>query len=83
MSVEPGRIEVRFRGAQDAVARLFALAQALTHDYEQFEALVDEGDAGRRRGSGEGMNDDVVLVELTDILRARSSRSGPSSCCRS
>ena len=51
VSVEPGRIEVRFRGAQDAVARLFALAQALTHDYEQFEALVDgatPGAAGER-----------------------------------
>ena len=38
------RIEVRFRGAQDAVGRLFALAQALTHDYEQFEALVGRGE---------------------------------------
>ena len=44
VSVEPGRIEVRFRGAQDAVGRLFALAQALTHDYERFEALVEGGD---------------------------------------
>ena len=51
VSVEPGRIEVRFSGAQEAVARLFALAQALTHDYEQFEALVDRatpGAAGER-----------------------------------
>ena len=39
-------------GAQDAVARLFALAQALTNDYEQFEALVEEGDAGRGGGAG-------------------------------
>ena len=52
VSVEPGRIEVRFRGAQDAVGRLFALAQALTHDYEQFEALVEAGDAGRGGGAG-------------------------------
>ena len=44
VTVEPGRIEVRFRGATDAVGRLFALAQALTHDYEQFEALVERGD---------------------------------------
>ena len=45
------RIEVRFSGAQEAVVRLFALAQALTHDYEQFEALVDgatPGAAGER-----------------------------------
>ena len=41
VSVEPGRIEVRFSGAQEAVARLYALAQALTTDYEQFETLVD------------------------------------------
>ena len=50
--VEPGRIEVRFSGAQDAVGRLFALAQALTNDYEQFEALVEEGDAGRGGRAG-------------------------------
>ena len=51
VSVEPGRIEVRFRGAKDAVGRLFALAQALTNDYEQLEALVDgetPGAAGER-----------------------------------
>ena len=52
LSVSRDRIEVRFRGAQDAVGRLFALAQALTHDYEQFEALVEEGDAGRGGGAG-------------------------------
>ena len=44
VSVEPGRIEVRFSGAQDAVGRLFALAQALTNDYERFEELVEGGD---------------------------------------
>ena len=51
VSVEPGRIEVRFSGAKDAVGRLFALAQALTNDYEQFEALVNgepPGAAGAR-----------------------------------
>ena len=54
VSVEPGRIEVRFSGAKDAVGRLFALAQALTNDYEQFEALVDgatPGAAGERCGN--------------------------------
>ena len=69
VTVEPGRIEVRFRSATDAVGRLFALAQALTNDYEQFEALVEEGDAAARRGSGEGMSDDLVRVEPTDIAR--------------
>ena len=44
VSVEPGRIEVRFSGAKDAVGRLFALAQALTNDYERFEELVERGD---------------------------------------
>ena len=44
VSVAPGRIEVRFRGAKDAVGRLFALAQALTNDYERFKALVEGGD---------------------------------------
>ena len=53
VSVSRDRIEVRFSGAQEAVARLFALAQALTHDYEQFEALVDgatPGAAGHLKG---------------------------------
>ena len=74
VSVEPGRIEVRFSGAKDAVGRLFALAQALTNDYEQFEALV-EGETGRRRGRGAGMNEDVVRVELTDALRPARAAS--------
>ena len=51
VTVEPGRIEVRFRSATEAVGRLFALAQALTNDYEQFEALVEEGEAAG--GGGE------------------------------
>ena len=38
--VERDRIEVRFISATEAVQRLFALAQALTHDYERFEAVV-------------------------------------------
>ena len=38
------RIEVRFSGAQEAVARLFALAQALTNDYDRFETLVGRGE---------------------------------------
>ena len=39
-----GMFEVRFSGAKDAVGRLFALAQALTNDYERFEELVEGGD---------------------------------------
>ena len=51
VTVEPDRIEVRYHGAQEAVGRLFALAQALTNDYKQFEALVEEGEAAS--GGGE------------------------------
>ena len=51
VSVEPGRIEVRFSGAQDAVGRLYALAQALVNDYERFEALVGGNEAAG--GGGE------------------------------
>ena len=51
VSVEPDRIEVRFSGAQDAVGRLFALAQALVNDYERFEALVGGDEAAG--GGGE------------------------------
>ena len=45
VSVSRDRIEVRFTNAQDAVARLFALAQALTNDYDRFETLIDGGEA--------------------------------------
>ena len=45
VSVRRDRIEVRFTSAKDAVARLFALAQALTNDYERFETLI-EGSKG-------------------------------------
>ena len=40
--VERDRIEVRYAGAKEAVVKLVALAQALNHDYERFEALVAE-----------------------------------------
>ena len=35
-----GRIEVRFDGVEDALARLYALAQALGNDLGRFQALV-------------------------------------------
>ena len=44
VSVRRDRIEVRFTSAHDAVAKLFALAQALTHDYDRFETLIDGGE---------------------------------------
>jgi hypothetical protein len=43
VTVARGRIEVQFSGAREAVGRLFALAQALTNDYERFEDLVGRG----------------------------------------
>ena len=47
--VARGRIEVRFDGAEDALARLYSLAQALGNDYERFEELVGKGGpAGER-----------------------------------
>ena len=69
VTVEPDRIEVRFGGAQEAVGRLFALAQALVNDYERFEALVGGERGGRRRGRGDGMSEDVALVGPVDALR--------------
>ena len=44
VTVEAGRIEVRFASAKEAVVRLFALAQALTNDYERFETIVGQGE---------------------------------------
>ena len=40
VSIERGRIEVRFDGAEDALARLYTLAQALGNDLGRFQALV-------------------------------------------
>ena len=40
VSVERGRIEVRFDGVENALARLYALAQALGNDLARFQALV-------------------------------------------
>ena len=44
VSVHRYRIEVRVTSATDAVAKLFALAQALTHDYDRFETLIEGGE---------------------------------------
>ena len=48
VSVERGRIEVRFEGAEDAVEQLYALTHALVNDYERFEE-VDAGPQARAR----------------------------------
>lgn len=53
VTVEPGRIEVRFTDAREAVGRLFALAQALTNDYERFEMVVGGGGSIGRRNSSQ------------------------------
>ena len=44
VTVEAGRVEVRFAGAKEAVGKLYALAQALTVDYERFETIVGKGE---------------------------------------
>ena len=54
VTVESDRIEVRFGGAQEAVGRLFALAQALVNDYERFEMLIGEGEAAGGEGEVTG-----------------------------
>ena len=72
----PAGIEVRFSGAQDAVGRLFALAQALTNDYEQIRGARRGGRGGRRLGSGEAVNDDLVRVEPSDALRPARAAAG-------
>ena len=51
VSVEPGRIEVRFSGAKDAVGRLFALAQAADERLRAVRGARRRGDAGS--GGGE------------------------------
>jgi hypothetical protein len=48
--VEPRRIVVEFTSAKEAVARLFAIAQALGNDWERFESLVDAA-GDEERGS--------------------------------
>ena len=58
VSVERGRVEVRFDGAEDALVRLYTLAQALGNDLGRFQALVGRRGRGRprrpRRGLGHG-----------------------------
>ena len=44
VKVARDRIEVRFSGAQEAVARLYALAKVLSNDYDRFETLVGRGE---------------------------------------
>ena len=77
VSVEPGRIEVRFSGAQEAVARLFALAQALTQRLRAVRGARRQGRGGRRRGSGEAQH------ERTTWCGPEPTRPGAGrSCCR-
>ncbi|MBL8175178.1 MAG: hypothetical protein JNK48_10935 [Bryobacterales bacterium] len=41
VSLEPGHLSIRFAGAEDLLAKLYALAQAISCDYNAFEAAVD------------------------------------------
>jgi hypothetical protein len=68
VTVKPGRIEVRFSSAREAVGRLFALAQTLTNDYERFETVVGgQGHIGQRNSS--------LLTRSYDVSRRRKSRN--------
>ena len=40
IALGPGQIEVRFTSVQDALQKLFTLAQAITNDYDRFAAIV-------------------------------------------
>jgi hypothetical protein len=40
VSLGPGRIEVRFVSVPEALQQLFALAKAITNDYDRFAAIV-------------------------------------------
>ena len=82
---------MRFGGAQEAVGRLFALAQALANDYERFEALVGGGEAvGGKEREVTGMSEEVALVERPPfratasrcICRCRYAASRRESCRR-
>ena len=42
ITLSPGRLEVRFFGAQDLLGRLFDLAQAISQDFRHFEELLEE-----------------------------------------
>ena len=79
VSVEPGRIEVRFSGAKDAVGRLFALAQALVNDYERFEALV-----GGEEAAGAGRTGHILTLPRAELLRRSSAatENAPPSAAR-
>ena len=59
VSVARGRLEVRFDGAENALERLFALAQALGNDYVRFEELVGRG--GRQGRGGDGMTTEALV----------------------
>jgi hypothetical protein len=41
--LEPGCLQVNFAGAEELLARLFDLAQAVSNDFEAFRAHVEPG----------------------------------------
>ena len=69
--VEPGRIEVRFAEAKEALTRLYALAQALGNDFEDFEALVG-GERTFERSRLKGSVDRACGQWLPYAFRRRS-----------
>ena len=71
VTVAADRIEVQFSDAEEAVARLFALAQALTHDYERFEALVGGG-------RGDSMSEALVRREASAAIASSAAIQLPA-----
>ena len=75
VSVEPGRIEVRFSGAKDARRAPLRARPGTDERLRALRGVGRGGRPGRRRGSGAGMNEDVVLVEPADALRPARAAS--------
>ena len=70
---------MRFGEAQEAVGRLYALAQALVNDYERFEALVGGEERARRRAPSAGTVSTWPGLRAT--RRGRTSRPRRSFTC--
>ena len=69
------RTRVAFRGAKDAVGRLFRARPGADARLRAVRGARRGGRGGRRRGSGEGMSDDLVRVEPSDARRPARAAS--------
>ena len=76
VSVERGRIEVRFHGPKDALSRLYALAQALANDLLAVRGARRGQGRGRRRGRG-GEEMTNALMPVVETPGGREERPVP------